>query len=68
MGSEGHTFHILFFPLMAQGHMLPMIDIAKLFAARGVVAIVLTTRPMPPSSNPRLTGIVNSATSRSGFS
>nr|ARM65414.1 glycosyltransferase 1 [Aloe arborescens] len=43
MGSEGHTLHILFFPFMAQGHMLPTVDIAKLFAAHGVKTTVLTT-------------------------
>ncbi|KAJ6838632.1 scopoletin glucosyltransferase-like [Iris pallida] len=34
---------MLFFPFMAQGHMLPMLDMAKLFAMRGVKASVLTT-------------------------
>lgn len=39
---------MLFFPLMAQGHMLPMLDMAKLFAARGVRATVLTTPANAP--------------------
>ncbi|KAI6701351.1 hypothetical protein NL676_015675 [Syzygium grande] len=35
MGSESHQLHILFFPFMARGHMIPMIDMAKMFAIRG---------------------------------
>ena len=43
MDSQARTLRLLFFPLMAPGHMLPMVDMAKLFAARGVEATVLTT-------------------------
>ncbi|KAG0495602.1 hypothetical protein HPP92_000318 [Vanilla planifolia] len=43
MGTEGENLHIVFFPLMAPSHMLPMVDIAKLAAARGVRSTVLTT-------------------------
>ncbi|RWW21233.1 hypothetical protein GW17_00014619 [Ensete ventricosum] len=43
MGSEAHPLHILFFPFMASGHILPMVDMAKLFASHGVRATVLTT-------------------------
>nr|AWD73588.1 flavonoid glycosyltransferase [Albuca bracteata] len=44
MGSEAHgALHILFFPLMAPGHMLPMVDMAKLFAARGLKPTIFTT-------------------------
>ncbi|KAK7837551.1 scopoletin glucosyltransferase [Quercus suber] len=35
MSSESVQLHIFFFPFMAQGHMIPTIDMAKLFAARG---------------------------------
>ncbi|XP_034229514.1 UDP-glucose flavonoid 3-O-glucosyltransferase 7-like [Prunus dulcis] len=35
--------HILFFPYMAQGHIIPLIDIAKLFASHGVKATLITT-------------------------
>ncbi|PON88097.1 UDP-glucuronosyl/UDP-glucosyltransferase, partial [Trema orientale] len=38
-----HHLHVLFFPLMAQGHMLPTLDMAKLFAARNVQVTILTT-------------------------
>ncbi|KAJ6852626.1 scopoletin glucosyltransferase-like [Iris pallida] len=54
MGSEGHTLSMLFFPLMAQGHMLPMLDMAKLFAMRGVEATVLTTPGNAPLVRPFL--------------
>ncbi|XP_020581445.1 scopoletin glucosyltransferase-like [Phalaenopsis equestris] len=43
MGSEPSHLHMLFFPYMAQGHMLPMVDIVKLFAARGARITILTT-------------------------
>ena len=49
MGSESHQpIHVFFFPLMGHGHLRPTIDMAKLFAARGVKATIVTTpRNMP---------------------
>ncbi|KAL5705636.1 hypothetical protein ACHQM5_023915 [Ranunculus cassubicifolius] len=41
MGTE--KLHIFFFPLMAYGHAIPMIDIARLFAARGTKSTIITT-------------------------
>ncbi|XP_059644160.1 scopoletin glucosyltransferase-like [Cornus florida] len=35
--------HVLFFPLMAHGHMIPTLDMAKLFASRGVKTTIVTT-------------------------
>ncbi|EOA30451.1 hypothetical protein CARUB_v10013576mg [Capsella rubella] len=35
--------HILFFPFMAHGHMIPTLDMAKLFASRGAKSTLLTT-------------------------
>ncbi|KAG7640896.1 UDP-glucuronosyl/UDP-glucosyltransferase [Arabidopsis suecica] len=35
--------HILFFPFMAHGHMIPLLDMAKLFARRGAKSTLLTT-------------------------
>uniref|UniRef100_A0A6P6FP93 Glycosyltransferase n=1 Tax=Ziziphus jujuba TaxID=326968 RepID=A0A6P6FP93_ZIZJJ len=35
--------HIFFFPLMAQGHLIPIIDMAMLFASRGLKATIITT-------------------------
>ncbi|XP_043710148.1 scopoletin glucosyltransferase-like [Telopea speciosissima] len=44
MDSETHKkLHAFFFPVMAQGHLIPMIDIARLFASRGVKVTILTT-------------------------
>lgn len=35
--------HLVLFPFMAQGHMIPMIDIAKLLAQRGSIVSIVTT-------------------------
>ncbi|KAF3656406.1 Anthocyanin 3'-O-beta-glucosyltransferase [Capsicum annuum] len=35
--------HFFFFPLMAHGHMIPTLDMAKLVASRGVKATIITT-------------------------
>uniref|UniRef100_A0A2N9FNY1 Glycosyltransferase n=1 Tax=Fagus sylvatica TaxID=28930 RepID=A0A2N9FNY1_FAGSY len=44
MESKPHRqLHIFFFPFMAQGHILPTIDMAKLFASRGVKATLIMT-------------------------
>ncbi|KAF5192050.1 Glycosyltransferase, partial [Thalictrum thalictroides] len=43
MGSEAKQLHVFFFPLMAHGHTIPMIDIARLFAARGTKCTIITT-------------------------
>nr|GLL23713.1 scopoletin glucosyltransferase-like [Ipomoea trifida] len=40
--------HVFFFPLMAQGHMIPTLDMAKLFASRGVKATIITTPANQP--------------------
>ncbi|XP_042960182.1 scopoletin glucosyltransferase-like [Carya illinoinensis] len=43
MSSTSRQLHVFFFPLMAPGHMIPMLDMAKLFTTRGVKATIITT-------------------------
>ncbi|KAI4364241.1 hypothetical protein MLD38_020360 [Melastoma candidum] len=45
--------HFLLVPLMAQGHMIPMFDIARLFASRGVKVTLVTT----PANASRFTSV-----------
>ncbi|XP_062117403.1 UDP-glycosyltransferase 73C11-like [Humulus lupulus] len=43
MNSQDKQLHFLMFPLMAQGHMIPMVDIARMLAERGAKITVVTT-------------------------
>nr|Q6QDB6.1 RecName: Full=Probable UDP-glucosyl transferase 73B6 [Rhodiola sachalinensis]AAS55083.1 UDP-glucose glucosyltransferase [Rhodiola sachalinensis] len=43
MGSETRPLSIFFFPFMAHGHMIPMVDMARLFASQGVRCTIVTT-------------------------
>ncbi|KAG6677860.1 hypothetical protein I3842_14G048400 [Carya illinoinensis] len=43
MGSTSRQLHVFLFPFMAPGHMIPMLDMAKLFTTRGVKATIITT-------------------------
>ncbi|XP_015971306.1 scopoletin glucosyltransferase [Arachis duranensis] len=43
MGRESYSLHIFFFPFLSHGHMIPVVDMAKLFASRGVKSTIVTT-------------------------
>ncbi|CAN1152939.1 Scopoletin glucosyltransferase [Linum perenne] len=43
MGDVDHQLHVFFFPFMAHGHMIPAIDMAKVFASRGLKITIVTT-------------------------
>ncbi|XP_078151395.1 scopoletin glucosyltransferase-like [Carex rostrata] len=43
MTTQSSPLHILFFPFLAHGHLLPMADVARVFALRGVKCTFLTT-------------------------
>lgn len=43
MASQEPQLHFVLFPLMAQGHIIPMIDIARILAQRNVIITIVTT-------------------------
>ncbi|KAL9332013.1 hypothetical protein ACSQ67_001623 [Phaseolus vulgaris] len=53
MPSQEQKPHFVLFPLMAQGHMIPMMDIAKILVHRNVIVTVVTT----PNNATRFTSI-----------
>ena len=53
MPSQEQRPHFVLFPLMAQGHMIPMMDIAKILVHRNIIVTVVTT----PHNATRFTSI-----------
>ncbi|CAK8543935.1 unnamed protein product [Lathyrus sativus] len=51
--------HFVLFPLIAQGHIIPMIDIAKLLAQHGVIVTIFTT----PKNASRFSSVLSRAVS-----
>ncbi|GJZ22329.1 UDP-glycosyltransferase 73E1-like protein [Tanacetum coccineum] len=43
MGSLPTNLHLILFPLMTPGHMIPMVDIARLLAQRGAIVSIIMT-------------------------
>ncbi|KAK8568191.1 hypothetical protein V6N13_106125 [Hibiscus sabdariffa] len=43
MERQIHQLHVFFLPLLAHGHLIPTVDMAKLFAYRGVKTTIITT-------------------------
>ena len=48
MGGETRDLHIFFFPFLSKGHIIPTIDMARLFAAQGVKSTIITTQLSKP--------------------
>ncbi|KAM6540775.1 hypothetical protein CsatB_005222 [Cannabis sativa] len=46
--SHEHQLHVIFFPYMAQGHLIPNIHMAKLFASKGTKVTILITSHFTP--------------------
>ncbi|MED6132872.1 hypothetical protein PIB30_022784 [Stylosanthes scabra] len=43
MGSDNSDLHVIFFPYFAKGHIIPCVDLARVFVARGVRSTIVTT-------------------------
>ncbi|CAH1414726.1 unnamed protein product [Lactuca virosa] len=43
MAFPSSDLHFTLLPLMAQGHMIPMVDIARMLAQHGVLVTIITT-------------------------
>ncbi|PIN21479.1 trans-zeatin O-beta-D-glucosyltransferase [Handroanthus impetiginosus] len=57
MAIPGKQPHFVLFPFMAQGHMIPMMDIARLLSKRGVLVTLLIT----PHNQNRLKTVISRA-------
>ncbi|CAL2279169.1 unnamed protein product [Prunus armeniaca] len=49
MASQNRELHVFLFPFMAHGHMIPVSDMAKLFAAQGVKTTIITNTLNAPT-------------------
>ncbi|KAF5945708.1 hypothetical protein HYC85_015936 [Camellia sinensis] len=60
MASQNNHLHFVLVPLMAPGHFIPMIDIAKLLAQHGVTVTVVTTPLIASRFNPIINRAIES--------
>jgi len=51
MAAENQQLHVVFFPFLAHGHMIPTLDIVRLFASYGVRVTIITTPLNAPIFN-----------------
>ncbi|KAK9921075.1 hypothetical protein M0R45_029604 [Rubus argutus] len=58
MASQERQLHFALFPFMAPGHMIPLIDIAKLLAQQGMIITIFTT----PHNAARFKAVLDRAT------
>ncbi|KAK7396606.1 hypothetical protein VNO78_17732 [Psophocarpus tetragonolobus] len=59
MVSQINNLHFVLFPLVAQGHIIPMMDIARLLAQCGVIVTIFTT----PKNASRFNSVLSRAVS-----
>ncbi|KAK8564271.1 hypothetical protein V6N13_005498 [Hibiscus sabdariffa] len=57
MTSQNHQLHVFFFPFMAHGHSIPIIDLAILFAGKGVKSTIIA----PPSDAAHISKVTEKA-------
>ncbi|CAH8353101.1 unnamed protein product [Eruca vesicaria subsp. sativa] len=63
MVSKAKRLHFILIPLMAQGHLIPMVDISKILARQGNIATLIST----PQNASRIAKTVERARSESGL-
>ncbi|KAJ0985853.1 hypothetical protein J5N97_004209 [Dioscorea zingiberensis] len=54
---DSKKLHIFFVPFLSPGHMIPMVDMARLFAARSVTSTIVTTTANAALILPTITGV-----------
>lgn len=43
MAFRPEDLHFVLFPLMAQGHLIPMVDMGRILAQRGAIVTIITS-------------------------